>query len=45
MEFLTAFDQDVEFIAKPRQKDGPLGSIRFRRFDALEGGACTACAQ
>jgi predicted XRE-type DNA-binding protein len=30
MGFLTAFDQDVEIIAKPRQKDGPRGSIRFR---------------
>jgi hypothetical protein len=28
--FLTAFDQDVEIIAKPRQKDSPRGSIRFR---------------
>jgi predicted XRE-type DNA-binding protein len=30
MNFLTACDQDVEIIAKPRQKDGPRGSIRFR---------------
>jgi predicted XRE-type DNA-binding protein len=30
MGFLTAFDQDVEIIAKPRQKDGPRGSVRFR---------------
>jgi predicted XRE-type DNA-binding protein len=30
MGFLTAFDQDVEIIAKPRQKDGQRGSIRFR---------------
>jgi predicted XRE-type DNA-binding protein len=30
MGFLTAFDQDVEIIAKPRRKEGPRGSIRFR---------------
>jgi predicted XRE-type DNA-binding protein len=30
MGFLTAFDQDVEIIARPRQKNGPRGSIRFR---------------
>jgi predicted XRE-type DNA-binding protein len=31
MGFLTAFDQDVEIIAKPRQKGSPRGSIRFRK--------------
>jgi hypothetical protein len=30
MGFLTAFDQDVEIVARPRQKNGPRGSIRFR---------------
>jgi hypothetical protein len=30
MGILTAFDQDVEIIAKPRQKDGPRGGIRYR---------------
>jgi predicted XRE-type DNA-binding protein len=30
MSFLTAFDQDVEIIAKPRQKDSSRGHITFR---------------
>ena len=30
MGFLTAFDQDVEIIAKPRGKDGARGRISFR---------------
>jgi predicted XRE-type DNA-binding protein len=34
MGFLTAFDQDVEIIAKPRQKDSPRGHISFRHVAA-----------
>jgi hypothetical protein len=30
MGFLTAFDQDVEIIAKPRAKDGTGERISFR---------------
>jgi hypothetical protein len=30
MGFLTAFDQDVEIIARPRRKNGPRGQISFR---------------
>ena len=30
MEFLTAFDQDVEITARPRGKDGTRGRISFR---------------
>lgn len=30
MGFLTLFDQDVEIIAKPRQKDSTRGQISFR---------------
>ncbi len=34
MGFLTAFDQDVEIIAKPRQKDSPRSQISFRHLAA-----------
>jgi hypothetical protein len=30
MGFLTAFDQDVEIIVRPRRKSGPRGQISFR---------------
>jgi predicted XRE-type DNA-binding protein len=30
MGFLTAFDQDVEIVAKPRRKNGARGQITFR---------------
>lgn len=30
MAFLTAFDQDVEIVARPRRKDGERGHITFR---------------
>ena len=29
MEFLTAFDRDVEIVVKPRKKSGRSGRIRF----------------
>ena len=32
--FLTAFDQDVEIVAKPRAKDGARGRVTFRLVDA-----------
>lgn len=31
MEFLTAFDLDVEIISKPRNKAGQRGHITFKR--------------
>jgi predicted XRE-type DNA-binding protein len=34
MGFLTAFDQDVEIVARPRARDGGRGSIRFSTADA-----------
>lgn len=30
MEFLTAFDRDVEIVSKPRKKSGPRGHITFK---------------
>jgi predicted XRE-type DNA-binding protein len=34
MAFLTAFDRDVEIVARPRADDGKRGSIRFSSVDA-----------
>jgi predicted XRE-type DNA-binding protein len=36
MGFLTAFDRDVEIVAKPRVSDGARGHITFRH--GLEAG-------
>jgi len=30
MEFLTAFDRDVEIVSKPRKKSGERGQITFK---------------
>lgn len=34
MQFLTAFDQDVEIVAKPRAKVGQRGHITFKPLTA-----------
>jgi predicted XRE-type DNA-binding protein len=34
MGFITAFDRDVEIVAKPRGKDGERGHITFRNMPA-----------
>jgi predicted XRE-type DNA-binding protein len=34
MQFLTAFDQDVEIVAKPRAKTGHRGHITFKPLTA-----------
>ena len=31
MSFLTTFDQEIEIVARPRQKDSPPGQITFRQ--------------
>lgn len=30
MEFLTAFDRDVEIVSKPRKKSGERGQMTFK---------------
>ena len=34
MGFLTAFDLDVDIVARPRSKDGARGHIAFRQASA-----------
>lgn len=34
MDFLTAFDRDVEIVVRPREKDGKRGHVTFKSLAA-----------